>query len=407
MRRLTRQIKVGGLSLGGDAPIRVQSMTNTPTQDVEATVGQIQALQQAGCELVRVAVPNKKAAEALPAIKERITIPLVADIHFSSTLALKAIKAGVDKLRINPGNIGSRDRVERVVRAAQERGIPIRIGVNAGSLESDLLQKYGGITAEALVESALRHVAILEELRFEDVVISLKASDVPLTIEAYQLMAAKVDYPLHLGITEAGTVRSGTIKSAVGIGAILAQGIGDTIRVSLTGDPVEEVWVGYEILKALGLRSHGPTVISCPTCGRTEIDLIPLTGKVERALQSIREPLKVAVMGCVVNGPGEAREADIGIAGGRGMGLLFRHGEVVRKVKEEDLFDALMEEVEREVNRSSASAYNGSAGLLPCAGVGDGGRGTHEEGATKGEGPSTSPGSIGDQQQRYCGVGDR
>jgi len=322
-------------------------MTNTDTRDVDATVEQIERLARAGCEIVRVAVPDETAARALSEIEERISIPLVADIHFNHRLALEAIERGVDKLRINPGNIGARARVEAVTKAARERGIPIRIGVNAGSLEKDLLARYCGPTAAAMVESALRHVAILESLRFEDIVISLKASDVPRCIEAYRRMAEKVAYPLHVGITEAGTPRAGTIRSAVGIGAILAEEIGDTIRVSLTGDPCEEVYVGFEILKALELREHGPVIISCPTCGRTEIDLVGLAEQVEERLRTCDRPIKVAVMGCVVNGPGEARDADVGVAGGKGVGLLFRGGKVLRKVAEEELLDALMEEVER------------------------------------------------------------
>ena len=344
-RQTTRQVIVGGVPIGGGAPISVQSMTNTDTRDVEATVRQIQTLERAGCEIVRAAVPDEEAARALSAIKRAISIPLVADIHFSARLALRAIEAGVDKLRINPGNIGGREKVERVVRAAQERGVPIRVGVNAGSLEKDLLRKYGSSTAEALVESALRHVTILEGLGFEDIVISLKASDVPRSIAAYRSISEKVDYPLHVGITEAGTARTGALRSAVGIGAILSEGIGDTIRVSLTADPVEEVRVGFEILKALGLRQRGATVISCPTCGRTEINLIPLAEEVERALREVKEPIKVAVMGCVVNGPGEAKEADFGIAGGRGVGIVFRRGEIVRKVKERELLEALLGEI--------------------------------------------------------------
>ena len=320
-------------------------MTNTDTRDAAATVRQIQALERAGCEIVRVAVPDEEAADRLSEIKRAISIPLVADIHFRARLALRAIEAGVDKLRINPGNIGGREKVERVVRAAQEQGIPIRVGVNAGSLEKDLLRKYGSPTAEALVESALRHVTILEGLGFEDIVISLKASDVPLSIAAYRLISEKVNYPLHVGITEAGTLRTGALRSAVGIGTILSEGIGDTIRVSLTADPVEEVHVGFEILKALGLRQRGATVISCPTCGRTEINLIPLAEEVERALREVKEPIKVAVMGCVVNGPGEAKEADFGIAGGRGAGVVFRRGEIVRKVKEKELLEALLGEI--------------------------------------------------------------
>lgn len=347
MRRAeTRRINVGGVSVGRGAPISVQSMTTTDTRDVEATVRQIERLRVAGCEIVRVAVPDAQAAEALATIKSRIKVPLVADIHFDYRLALKAIEGGVDKLRINPGNIGSRWKVELVTEVAKDKGVPIRIGVNAGSLERRLYQKYGGITPEALVESALEQVAVLESLGFEDMVISLKASDVPLTLEVYRLISREVDYPLHLGISEAGPLGIGGIRSAVGIGALLAEGIGDTIRVSLTADPVEEVLVGYEILKALGLRERGPTIISCPTCGRMEINLIPIVEEVEKRVRDMKQPIKVAVMGCVVNGPGEAREADVGIAGGKGVGLLFRKGKVVRKVKEEEMVEALIREME-------------------------------------------------------------
>jgi len=345
-RKLTKKVLLGSLPVGGGSPVTVQSMTNTDTRDIDATVGQIHRLQQAGCEIVRVAVPDQAAAKALAEIKQQIAIPLVADIHFDYRLALSAVEAGVDKLRINPGNIGSRERIEAVVKAASERKIPIRIGVNSGSLEKELLQKYGWPTAEAMVESALRHVSLLEKLGFEEIVISLKSSDVPVTIRAYELISEKVNYPLHVGITEAGTLKAGAIRSAVGIGTVLAQGIGDTIRVSLTSDPIEEVEVGFEILKCLGLRQRGPTVISCPTCGRAQIDVIRLTEEVERRVRNIEEPLKIAVMGCVVNGPGEAREADFGIAGGKGEGLIFRQGKVIKKVKENQLVDALLKEIE-------------------------------------------------------------
>ena len=345
-RKLTKKVLLGSLPVGGGSPVTVQSMTNTDTRDIDATVGQIHRLQQAGCEIVRVAVPDEAAAKALAEIKQQIAIPLVADIHFDYRLALSAVEAGVDKLRINPGNIGSRERIEAVVKAASERKIPIRIGVNSGSLEKELLQKYGWPTAEAMVESALRHVSLLEKLGFEEIVISLKSSDVPVTIRAYELISEKVNYPLHVGITETGTLKAGAIRSAVGIGTVLAQGIGDTIRVSLTSDPIEEVEVGFEILKCLGLRQRGPTVISCPTCGRAQIDVIRLTEEVERRVRNIEEPLKIAVMGCVVNGPGEAREADFGIAGGKGEGLIFRQGKVIKKVKENQLVDALLKEIE-------------------------------------------------------------
>ncbi|MBO8137057.1 MAG: flavodoxin-dependent (E)-4-hydroxy-3-methylbut-2-enyl-diphosphate synthase [Desulfotomaculum sp.] len=345
-RRKTRKIYVGKVPVGGDSPISVQSMTNTDTRNASETVKQIKELTDAGCEIIRVAVPDDTAAEALPRIKKQISIPLIADIHFSHRLALAAVKAGVDGLRINPGNIGGENKVLEVVAAAKDRGIPIRIGVNAGSLERDLMEKYGGVTAQAMVESALRHIAILEKLKFYDIKISLKASNIPLMLQAYRMLAQKVNYPFHVGVTEAGTISSGTVKSAVGIGILLSEGIGDTIRVSLTGHPRHEIKVGYQILQALGLRRRGVEIISCPTCGRTEIDLISLAHQVEEKLQSVDKPIKVAVMGCVVNGPGEAREADVGIAGGRGVGIIFRKGEVVRKVPEKDLLDELIKEIE-------------------------------------------------------------
>lgn len=345
-RRKTRPIHVGGVQVGGDAPISVQSMTNTDTRDIAATVAQIKELTSAGCDIVRVAVPDQDAADALFEIKKLIEIPLIADIHFNHRLALAALAAGVDGLRINPGNIGGRDKVAAVVAAAKERKVPIRIGVNAGSLEKNLLDENGAPTPQAMVESALRHISMLEELGFYDIKVSLKASDVPMMIEAYLLLAQSVDYPFHVGVTEAGTLRSGTVKSAVGIGALLSRGIGDTIRVSLTGHPRHEVQVGYEILKSLGLRRRGVELISCPTCGRTQIDLINLANKVEEALQKVDKPIKVAVMGCVVNGPGEARHADVGIAGGKGEGLLFRKGEIIKKVPEEKLLEELLREVE-------------------------------------------------------------
>ena len=344
-RRKTREIHIGSVTLGGDNPIRVQSMTNTKTESVETTVSQIRTLASAGCELIRCAVPTMEAAQALRQIKAQSPIPVIADIHFDYRLALEALRSGVDALRLNPGNIGGRDRVEKVVAAAKERHIPIRIGVNAGSLPKDLLEKYGHPTAEAMVEAAWRHIHILEEMDYNDIAISLKAHDVPLTIEAYRLMAGQCDYPLHLGITEAGTVHSGIIKSAVGIGTLLAEGIGDTLRISLTGDPLNEIGVAYEILKSLGLRSYGPTLISCPTCGRTSVNLEKMALDVEKRLSGIREPINVAVMGCVVNGPGEAREADVGIAGGRGEGLIFRKGEILRKVPEAQLVDQLFVEI--------------------------------------------------------------
>lgn len=345
-RKITRQIRIGSIAIGGGAPISVQSMTNTKTQDAEATVRQIEALASAGCDIVRLAVPDKEAAANIGAIKAQVKVPLVADIHFDYRLALVAIEQGIDALRLNPGNIGGAENVRRVAEAAKARSIPIRIGVNAGSLDKRLLEKYGGVTAEALVESALEHVRLLEEQDFYDMKISLKAHDVPLTLAAYRLMSERCDYPLHLGVTEAGTVRSGIVKSAVGIGALLAEGIGDTLRVSLTGDPVVEVRVAQEILKSLGLRDYGPTLISCPTCGRTAIDLPQIADRVEERLAGISRPIHVAVMGCVVNGPGEARSADVGIAGGKGVGLVFRKGEVVRQVKEEDLVEELFREID-------------------------------------------------------------
>ena len=344
LRRRTRKIQVGNLAVGGEAPISVQSMCNTDTRDVAATSAQIEALAQAGCEVVRCAVPDPAAAEALKKICARSVLPIIADIHFDYRLALLSLEAGVDGLRLNPGNIGERWKVEEVVRACAERAVPIRIGVNAGSLEKELLEEYGHPTAEAMVASALAHVRILEELDYREIKVSLKASDVQRTVTAYRLLAEQVDYPLHIGITEAGTTWSGTIKSAVGLGSLLYDGIGDTLRVSLTGDPVEEVRVGWEILKSLELRERGPVFISCPTCGRCEIDLIEIAEEVERRLHNLPMRLSIAVMGCVVNGPGEAREADLGIAGGKGQGLLFRKGKVVRKVAQSELADALVEE---------------------------------------------------------------
>ncbi len=344
-RRKTRKVKVGNLFIGGDAPITIQSMTNTKTSDVEATVKQIHALTEAGCDIVRVAVPDLDAAQAIAKIKSQITIPLVADIHFDYKLALKAMENGVDKIRINPGNIGSRDHVKEVVTLAQSKGIALLIGVNSGSLEKELLQKYGHVTANALVESALGHVRILEDLNFYDTVISIKSSDVGMALKAHQLLAERTDYPLHIGITEAGTLYRGTIKSAVGIGAMLLSGIGDTIRVSLTGDPVEEIKAAREILKACGLYKKGVVFVSCPTCGRTQINLIKIAEEVEKALETCEKPIKVAVMGCVVNGPGEAREADIGIAGGKDSAVIFKKGEILRKVPESQIVEALLEEI--------------------------------------------------------------
>ena len=346
-RRFTRQIKIGPVLIGGDAPIAVQSMTNTKTQNVQATLEQIRKLADAGCDIIRCAVPDMDAALALKDIVGGSPIPVIADIHFDYRLALQAIEAGVQGLRLNPGNIGGNEKVKAVVEAAKPKHIPIRIGVNAGSLPKDLLEKYGHPTAEALVEAAWRHIRILEEMDYRNIKISLKCHDVPLTLEAYRLLASQCDYPLHVGITEAGTVTSGIIKSAVGIGALLAEGIGDTIRVSLTGDPVNEVKAGFEIMKALGLRTYGPTLISCPTCGRTSIDLEKLATVVEARLADVKEPISVAVMGCIVNGPGEAREADVGIAGGKGEGLVFRKGQVIKKVPEDCLVNELFNEIDK------------------------------------------------------------
>ncbi|MBT0895168.1 flavodoxin-dependent (E)-4-hydroxy-3-methylbut-2-enyl-diphosphate synthase [Geobacter hydrogenophilus] len=355
MTRQTKQIHVGNVAVGGGAPCSVQSMCNTDTRDVAATLSQVLSLSTAGCEIVRCAVPDMAAAEALGEIKRQSPIPVIADIHFDYRLALRVLEGGIDGLRLNPGNIGERWKVEEVVKAARERLVPIRIGVNAGSLEKELLEKYGHPTAEAMVESALGHVRILEEIGYDQIKISLKASDVMKTVEAYRLLAQKVDYPLHIGITEAGTIFSGTIKSSVGLGILLADGIGDTMRVSLTGDPVDEVRVGFEILKALGLRQRGINFVSCPTCGRCQINLIGVAQEVENRLAAIDTPLTVAVMGCVVNGPGEAREADVGIAGGRGEGLLFRHGEIVRKVPESEMADALVAEVQQMAKEKTHS----------------------------------------------------
>lgn len=344
-RRPTRQIRVGAVPIGGGAPIVVQSMTNTDTRDVVSTVEQIERLKAAGCEIVRLAVPDDKAATAFETIRAKVDIPLIADIHFDHRLALAAMRAGADGLRINPGNIGGQKAVERVVRCAQALDVSIRIGVNAGSLERDLLKKHGAPTPEAMVESALGHVHLLEAQGFHQIKISLKSSDVRRTIEAYERLSRQVDYPLHLGVTEAGTLISGTVKSAIGIGYLLARGIGDTFRVSLTRDPVEEVRVAYEILRSLGIRSRGPEIISCPTCGRCEIDLFSLVDRVEAAISGIPQSLRVAIMGCVVNGPGEAKEADVGIAGGRKQGILFKRGQVVRKIAEADLAETLIREV--------------------------------------------------------------
>lgn len=345
----TIPVRVGDLVIGGNNDVIIQSMCTTKTADVEATVTEILRLEEAGCQVVRVTVNNMEAAEAIKEIKNRIHIPLVADIHFDYRLALKAIENGIDKVRINPGNIGSRDRVEAVVKACKEKSIPIRIGVNAGSLEKHLLDKYGYPTPEAMVESALFHIGILEELDFHDIIVSLKASDVPMAIEAYSLAAQKIKYPLHLGITESGTLHSGTIKSSAGIGVLLSLGIGSTVRISLSADPVEEVKVARELLKTFGLISNAATLISCPTCGRLDIDLFAIANEVEDYISNVKVPIKVSVLGCAVNGPGEAREADIGIAGARGEGLLFRYGEMIRKVPEADLVDELKKEIDEIV----------------------------------------------------------
>lgn len=341
----TKTVQIGDRVIGGGNPILIQSMTNTRTEDVEATVAQIERLARAGCEIVRCTVPTMEAALALKEIRERITIPLVADIHFDYKMAIAAMENGADKIRINPGNIGGKDKVAAVVEAAKERHIPIRVGVNSGSLERELVEKYRGVTAEGIVESALDKVGIIEDCGYDNLVISIKSSDVMMCVKAHELLAAKTNYPLHVGITESGTVTSGNIKSAVGLGIILNQGIGDTIRVSLTGDPVEEIKSARLILKTLGLRKGGIEVVSCPTCGRTKIDLIGLAGQVEEMVQDIPLDIKVAVMGCAVNGPGEAKEADIGIAGGIGEGLLIKKGEIVRKVPEQELLDTLREEL--------------------------------------------------------------
>ena len=340
---MTKQIEVGGVAVGGGAPATIQSMTNTRTDDVAATVRQIHQLEAAGCQIVRVAVPDLAAAKAVGAIREQIHIPLVVDIHFDYKLALECVAAGCDKVRINPGNIGGEDRVKAVADACRRKGVPIRIGVNGGSLEKPLLAKYGGVTPEAMVESAFGHIRLLNKFDFDDICVSLKSSDVRTTVAAYRLMSVKSDYPLHLGVTEAGTPKMGLLKSAAGIGGLLAQGIGDTFRITLTADPVEEVYAARDLLKAIGLRKEGPDLVACPTCGRTRIDLIALAGQVEERLKSVDKPITVAVMGCAVNGPGEASAADVGIAGGDGEGLLFRKGEIVKKVPQEQLLDALFE----------------------------------------------------------------
>lgn len=346
MRKQKRIVNIGGVKIGGDNPVAIQSMCNTDTRDVKATVNQIHELENAGCEIIRVAVPDMVAAKAVADIKKQIHIPLVVDIHFDYRLALECMKNGADKVRINPGNIGDRDRVKQVVEIAKEREIPIRIGVNGGSLERELLQKYGGVTADALVESAMGHVAILDEINFNNVVVSIKISDVPKMLCAYRKFNEISDIPLHIGVTESGTLKGGTVKSAVGIGALLAEGIGDTMRVSLTANPVEEIYAAYDIQKVLGMRKTDAEIVSCPTCGRTQLDLISIANEVEKRAANIDKPIKIAVMGCAVNGPGEAREADIGIAGGKGEGLIFKKGEIIKKVPQDRLVDELMKEIE-------------------------------------------------------------
>ena len=347
MRNKTKTINLGGVCIGGDSPIPVQSMTNTDTRDIEATVAQIKKLEAVGCDLVRVAVLDIEAAKAIKEIKAKVNIPVIADIHFDYRLALESIESGVDGLRINPGNIGDKEKVEQVVKACKEKNIPIRIGVNSGSISKETMERFGGVNVDSMVHSAMEHIKILEDLDYTNIKVSLKATDIHLTMESYKRMSELVDYPLHIGITEAGTVWSGTIKSSVGIGALLLMGIGDTLRVSLTGDPVEEVRVGKQILRTLGLLKDRVEIISCPTCGRTQIDLIGLANEVEKRLENVKKPIKVAIMGCAVNGPGEAREADIGIAGGKDFGLIFRKGEIIKKVKEEDIIEELMSEIDK------------------------------------------------------------
>jgi (E)-4-hydroxy-3-methylbut-2-enyl-diphosphate synthase len=345
-RKNTRPVKVGPITIGGSDEVIIQSMTMSKTHDVDAIVAEINRLEEAGCQIVRVACPHMKDAEAIPEIKKRINIPLVVDIHFDYKLALKAIEGGADKIRINPGNIGRKEKVEAVVNAAKEKGIPIRIGVNAGSLESRILKKYGYPTADGMVESALHHIKILEDLDFHDIIVSMKASDVTLAVEAYEKAAQTFDYPLHLGITESGTLFAGTIKSSAGLGILLGKGLGNTVRISLSADPVEEIKVAKELLKTFGLAANAATLISCPTCGRIEIDLISIANEVEEYIQQIKAPIKVSVLGCAVNGPGEAKEADIGIAGARGEGLLFRKGKTIRKVPEEIMVEELKKEID-------------------------------------------------------------
>lgn len=347
IRRETKAVKVGGLVIGGGAPVTVQSMLNVPAEDIQGNVRQAKALEAAGCEIIRASVPNMEAVRLIDALKSAVNVPIVADIHFDYRLAIESVAAGVDKIRINPGNIGSDERVQAVAKACMQKNVPIRIGVNSGSVEKHILAKYGAPTPEALVESALYHVGLLEKFDFDSIVISLKSSDVSIMVKAYEQLAEKCSYPLHLGVTEAGTQRMGIVKSSVGIGSLLLNGIGDTIRVSLTADPIQEVSAGFDILKAVGLKTDAPTIVSCPTCGRTKINIISLASEVERRLETCKKPIKVAVMGCVVNGPGEAREADIGIAGGDGFGLLIKKGEVIRRISEDRLVDELISEIER------------------------------------------------------------
>lgn len=346
-RKITRPVHVGDVTIGGGAQIVIQSMNNTDTRDVKATLRQIDQLAEAGCDLTRLAIPDLESADALARIRPLSALPIVADIHFDYRLALAALAAGADKIRINPGNIGGPDRVSQVAAAASERGVPIRVGVNSGSLSREIVDRFGGVNAQSMVASALESVALLEQWDFNDIVISIKASDPALTIQTYRLLSEKTQYPLHLGVTEAGTRNEGAIRSAIGIGTLLAEGIGDTMRVSLTADPVDEIGAAYSILKALGLRSHGPQLISCPTCGRTSVDLIRIAAEVEERLKTVKAPIKVAVMGCAVNGPGEARHADVGLAGGKGEFLLFSHGEIIRKVPQEQAIEALMAEIAR------------------------------------------------------------
>ncbi len=345
-RRESKKVKVGNIFIGGDSPVTVQSMLNAEAHDIEKNIAQAKALETAGCEIIRAAVPDMDAVKTIAALKENIAVPVVADIHFNYRIALECVAAGVDKVRINPGNIGDDANVKAVAKACRAKNVPIRIGVNSGSVEKHILSKYGAPTAQAMAESAMYHVSLLQKFDFDDIVISIKSSNVQTMIEAYKEVAAMCPYPLHLGVTEAGTKRMGMLKSTVGIGSLLTAGIGDTIRVSLTADPVEEVYAGLDILKAAGIRNDTPTLVSCPTCGRTKIDLISLAEEVEEKLRGIKKPIKVAVMGCVVNGPGEAREADVGIAGGDGCGIIFRHGEILRKVQETELVSELMKEID-------------------------------------------------------------